>query len=379
LAVVAVLIVYPYVVYPGFLALVSRIKTRHEQETQAADSSYSATVDFVICVYNGEAHIEKKLRNVVGLRGFRPEYRVLVLSDCSTDRTDEIVNAFPHPSVRLIRMPSRVGKTSAENHGLRHTAAEILVFTDASTLFEDEALMRIIERFSDPKVGCVSTEDIVVSEKDGVSPMQEGAYVKYEMFVRRLESRLGILAGASGSGYACRRQLAIEIPVHLTRDLFVPLHGHELGFRTVTEPRAKCQIVAQQNAQKELGRKIRTFTGGIDTLLCLKHLMNPMKHGWFAMSVLSHKLVRWLGPLFLVVLLALSVVASFWGPWMWWLVTLQLGTYAYCGFRFYRGRPGPIGMMEIVYFFLVTNVAAGIAWINHFKRKTFVTWEPTSR
>jgi len=320
------------------------------------------------------------LNNIINLDGYQDELAIIVVSDCSTDNTDNIVTKFPHNSIKLIRTPDRFGKTKAENYALKYIDADIIIFSDVTTLFKNDIIKNVLPHFQNRAIGCVSTSDVIVPIHGEITDNQEGLYVKYEMFLRKLESNLGILTGASGSGYACRKELAIEIPTHLTRDLHIPLYGRQKKLYSISDSRAKCYIIEQKDIRLELNRKIRTFAGGIDTLLYMKKLLNPVKYGIFSWSLISHKLLRWMGGLFLLLLFPVSIILTFKHSMFGLiLLTLQVVAYLYCYWRIFYGDFISNKYLNILFFFLLSNAAAAIAMMNCFMGKKYITWEPTKR
>lgn len=371
-------VIYPYLIYPLVLVTIRTVRGRRSL-AEIKSGVAPSNVTFIISVYNGEHHIGSKLSNLVHLRGFDETCRVIVVSDSSADSTDEIVQSFPHPSVRLLRATERRGKAEAENLALRHTDSDIIVFTDAATLLDVGALEAMLTHFGDARVGCVSTEDRIMTENTGSQTSEEGIYVKYEMLLRHLESGLGVLAGASGSAYACRRSIALELPSHLTRDFHVPLEARKRGLLTLSEPRALCAISTQRSLGAEYARKVRTFTGGIDTLMYMKDLLNPFRYGLFSVALISHKLIRWLGPLFLACVFLLTGLRAPSSVDMAVLFISQVGVYGYCVLRAYARWGSGGRFADLLYFFVITNCAAVVAWYNHFRGRRFAVWQPTIR
>lgn len=371
-----IMILYPYLIYPVILLAISHLKNGKKKDSSML--IHSLKVTFLISVHNAENYIKAKLENILELDGFHRFYEIIVVSDLSTDRTDEIVLDMGHPSVRLIRSPSRIGKTNAENYALSYVTGDIIIFTDASTPFQKDSLVQLLKHFSNPKVGCVSTEDVILTQNQSAS--EEGLYVKFEMWLRRMESELGILGGVSGSGYACRRELAINIPGHLTRDLHVPLFAREKGMLSLSEPCAKCYVLTQEDVVKEFQRKVRTFTGGIATMFYMLHVLNPLKYGGLAVSFINHKLIRWLGPFFLLLLFCTTAMLSLHSIFFAIFFYLQMVMYIYTFARFAGfiklNKKSPLNML---FFFILTNIAACLSWLNYFFGKKFVVWEPTKR
>ena len=375
-----VLILYPYLIYPIILKLLNVFRHGDFGVGTQLESAPALGVSFLICVYNGESLIEKKINNILSLDNYQDSYNIYIISDCSTDKTDEIVKNYPHPSVRLIRCPERYGKTRAENYALSHVSSDILIFSDTSTLFNSDLLIHVLPHFKNPKIGCVSTCDRIVCASQGTSmtTSREGLYVKYEMLLRKLETRLGVLTGASGSCFACRKQLAIDIPSHLTRDLHVPLYCYQHNMIAVSEDKAVCQVPTKNDLRSEISRKIRTFTNGIDTLLYMKQLLNPFKYGLFAFCLLSHKYIRWLGGVLMGFLYGLSLI-NIDNSSIAIFFTLQTLLYVYCILRYFGRISVSCSLCDAVYFFVLVNFSAIVAWYNHFCGNSYAFWEPTQR
>jgi glycosyltransferase involved in cell wall biosynthesis len=375
-----ILIIYPYVIYPAILAIMPVRKASIRDRPYDGRLMQNLSVTFLVCVYNGETYIEKKIQNILSLNGFQDNYTVFIVSDCSTDRTDEIVNKCANTSVRLIRCPERYGKTKAENYALQQVSSDIIIFTDASTLFDQNMMIHMLPHYADANVGCVSTCDSVICsstlQKRGAT--HEGLYIRYEMLLRKLETKLGVLTGASGSGFSCRRSLAIQIPVHFTRDLHVPLYARELGFKSISEDNAKCLVFTKNEITNEVGRKIRTITNGIDTLFAMKHLLNPFKYGMFAFSLISHKLLRWSSGLLLAFLYLLCLFKSD-HLIIGFIFICQTIMYIYCFLRYKGYKVLRCRICNAIYYFIVTNMCSLIAWYNHFRGNTYSVWEPTKR
>ena len=220
-----------------------------------------------------------------------------MVSDASTDRTDEIVRGYADRGVELLRMPERHGKTAAENAAREHLRGDIVVNTDASVRIAPGALKPLIARFADPEVGVASGRDVSVAQMDRDLNVGESGYVGYEMWVRDLETRVGSIVGASGCFYAIRRPLHMTLfPAALSRDFACALIAREAGFRAVSVNEAVCYVPRIQSLRREYRRKVRTLTRGLETLWYKRSLMNPLRYGLFAWMLLSHKLIRWLAP-----------------------------------------------------------------------------------
>jgi hypothetical protein len=248
--------------------------------------------------------------------------------------------------------------------------------TDAATMLEPDALRRLTGNFADPSIGAVSSEDVIVDAAG--KPTAEGIYVKYEMTVRRLESRFHSLVGLSGSCFAIRKSLCGYWPATLASDFMAALHAARGGYRAIADPSARGRFRAVASSQAESRRKTRTFLRGITVLVANLDLLNPLRHGRFAFQLASHKLLRFAAPLLLLTALVTSGVA--WGdPLLWPLFWLQLGFYV---LGFASGRLAFLherSLPRIAHFFTMVQWAMLLAWGKWALGQQQVTWEPSKR
>jgi len=307
--------------------------------------------------------------------------QVLVVSDASTDGTDDIARSFAARGVELVRLPQRAGKTAAENAARAHLRGELVVQTDASVRIGRGALKALVAAFSDPAVGVASGRDLSVAGAVGDNAGESG-YVSYEMWVRDMETRGGGIVGASGCFYASRRALHMQtVPETLSRDFAAPLIAREHGFRSVSVPDAVCYVPRTTSLQQEYRRKIRTMTRGLQTLFYKRHLLNPIRYGRFGFMLLSHKLIRWLVPWAAVVAVAGLGVAALGRAW-WGVLGLSatgaVVAAAIVAWRWPEARPLPRVLRVPAY--LVWGVVAGLqAWGNALRGEVQPVWDPTRR
>ncbi|RKX26510.1 MAG: glycosyltransferase family 2 protein, partial [Candidatus Zixiibacteriota bacterium] len=227
-------------------------------------------VSLVITAYNEEARIQNKLENTLELDYPKDKLEVIVVSDASTDRTDEIVKTFADRGIKLLVMPKRHGKHHGQGRGIQHASSELVVLSDATTFLAPDAIRKIIANFADPAVGCVSGQDRIDSG-EGES-QGEGAYVRYEMMLRELESRVGSLVGVSGSFFAIRKSLCNEWINNMSSDFYMPILTKRRGFRTVSEPLAIGTYKVLHDNRKEFTRKVRTVVHGLEVLFWFKSI-----------------------------------------------------------------------------------------------------------
>ena len=371
------LIIYAYAGYPLILLVVVRFR-----DFSLKREDICPTVSVIIAVYNGEKVIRGKLENTLSMNYPKEKLQVIVASDCSTDKTQEIIMKYRHRGVNLLVLPERQGKTTAENRAIKEALGEILVFTDASTLLEKDAIREMIKNFADPRVGCVSGEDKSVNQYNPRLIVSEGVYVRYEMFLRRLESLTHSLVGASGCLYATRRELCIELPAHITRDFFTPLHAREKGFFTISEPGAIAYVKAIESQPVEFGRKIRTITGGLSVLFYKKALLNPIKYGLYAVILIHHKLLRWLVPFFLLTGLLTNLLLLGTTKLFFWFFIMQMMLYLFALIGLIQSQTGRLyRIFSVPLYFLMINIATLVSWWKLITNqdKAFATWNPTKR
>jgi cellulose synthase/poly-beta-1,6-N-acetylglucosamine synthase-like glycosyltransferase len=337
------------------------------------EGNFTPLISILVPVHNEQHIIAAKIENLLCLRYPRENLETIVVSDGSRDHTAEIVRTFFERGIRFFELIERTGKAGALNLGLRHASGEIIVFTDASIMLEPESLLELVKAFQDPQIGCVSGEDCIKGRSG------EGLYGRYELFLRNLESRIGSLVAASGCFYAQRRELISEFKPGMAPDFFSVLETVAKGRRAVSCPTAKGFMGAVKTAGGEFQRKSRTLLRGITTLMAFKHLLNPLKHGFFAWSLWSHKVLRWLcGGLLLVVFIANLVLVQ--SPFYLALFLLQAGFYllALIGLlasENFKNSP----LIKIPLFFCVTNFSTVLAWFNYFTGERQEIWEPSKR
>jgi cellulose synthase/poly-beta-1,6-N-acetylglucosamine synthase-like glycosyltransferase len=252
------------------------------------------SVSMIVPVHNEAVRIRQKIANTAALAYPPDRLQILFVSDGSTDETVELIRASATPAMHVIALPRRAGKAAALNAGLGHATHEIVVFSDAAIVLEPQALMTIVRGFADPAIGCVSGEDRI-PDSGG-----EGLYGRYELFLRRLESGVHSIVGASGSFYAQRRSICAPFLEGLAPDFLSVLRTVERGYRAVSDPDAVGSMTAVKDVKHEFERKVRTVLRGITTLFAHPRLLNPFRYGHFAFALWSHKVMRWIAPVFLL-------------------------------------------------------------------------------
>ncbi len=370
----AISVLYTYLGYPLLLLVLRHFRDR---SVQKADITPSVTM--IIPVYNEGAIIRDKIENVLSLKYPEDKLDVVVASDCSTDGTDEIVSEYGDRRVRLVRLEPRGGKTAAQNLGLTAASGEITIFSDAATMMAENAVATIVRAFNDPSVGCVTSEDRHVDQHGEGG---ESLYVKYDGMIRNLESRVNTLVGASGSFFAVRKELAIELRHDLIRDFFTPLYTRKMGFRAVVDLEAAGYMKNVASVKGEFARKVRTVHTGLVTFFYLKELLNPIKYGFFSFQLISHKLCRWVMPVLLLVVLATSFLLVRQGVLYKVTTAASVVFFALAGWAFYLRSAGREAIPKVaaacLYFFFA-NLSILVAWWDYVRGSRIRTWEPSKR
>lgn len=365
------LVFYAYLGYPLLLSAIALFVRR---PAAISETEYWPTATLILPVYNEARVIDAKLKNLDSLHYPRDRLRVLIVSDGSTDQTQQQVQAYRGDlQIQFLVQERRQGKAAALNLGLRHTTSELVIFSDASIMLDADALRHIVRPFQDARIGCVSGEDLIPGGGG------EGLYGRYELFLRNLESRVSSIAGASGSFYAMRTALCTPFLPGLAPDFLSVLVTVEKGYRAISESRAHGTMSSTKSTRGEFTRKVRTLIRGMTALWYARGLLNPFRSGWFALVLWSHKLARWGVPFFLVV----ALLANVWlldQPFYLFTGMVQLGFYLLAILALFEigwVRASLFG--KIAMYFTVVNSAILIAWIQFLAGTRLEIWEPTKR
>jgi glycosyltransferase involved in cell wall biosynthesis len=361
------LIVYAYAGYPFALFALSRFRDR-----RVVKRALTPRVSFIIAAHNEEQRIRDKIVNTLAQDYPSELLEIIVASDCSTDRTDEIVGEFAE-RVRLVRAPERRGKEAAQQLAVLAAGGDILIFSDSATALAPQGVSSIVENFSDPSVGCVSSIDLCIDERGRVSG--EGAYVRYEMFIRKLETRVGTLVGLSGSFFAARRIVCQRWSVDRQSDFNTLLNSIEVGLRGVLDPDSVGYYRTISNPSREFGRKVRTVVRGIAVLAPNLRYLNPFRFGLFAWELASHKICRWLVPFAMLGALVTNLLLASRSPFYQVTLFLQAGFYlaALVGLR------TDARILRLPSFLCVANFAVLMAWLRFARGERIALWSPSSR
>jgi cellulose synthase/poly-beta-1,6-N-acetylglucosamine synthase-like glycosyltransferase len=286
--------------YGGYLLLLLLLPNRHGHRNHLTDPirNCTASVTVVVTCKNEEEQITARIENLLQ-SDYPGRLEILIVSDGSADETATRVASFTDTRIRLLEVAGGRGKSAAQNNALAEVMTEIVVFTDADTRFDPSCLRYLTSPFADPKVGGVDGDLRFYSSNDGVISTSQGLYWKYEQAVRQLESNHGLLAVMSGPCMAVRKSALYPIDEDVGEDCVVPLDLILRGYKVVKEPRAVAWDRMRTDIRGEYRARVRmTLRNWLGTWR-RSVLLNPLKHPGYALSLWSHKLLRWISPLFL--------------------------------------------------------------------------------
>ena len=366
---------YSYLVYPVVLMFCQRAATPPPARADSAQALPHVTI--IVAARNEQARIADKLENTLAMEYPGGTFNILVASDCSEDATDSIVNGFATRGVSLVRSPERKGKEHAQGLAIKAATGSVLVFTDTATRLRPDAIRLLVEDFSDPTVGAVSSEDELVSPDGTVRG--EGAYVRYEMALRRLESRAAGLVGLSGSCFAVRKEVCARWRSDTPSDITAALLCAQTRLRAISDERVKGAYQDLKDESKEFQRKKRTIIRGMTAVWELREALNPFRYGMFSLQVWSHKILRWLVPVGLALALVCSAVLARDSGVYRGLLVLQLAGYAAAGLAYVSGGARRIMPLRIALYFLLANIATAAALWDFMRGVRIVTWNPSQR
>jgi cellulose synthase/poly-beta-1,6-N-acetylglucosamine synthase-like glycosyltransferase len=350
---------YVYAGYPALLAAgIFGRKRGSKKGARTKSESVGPLVSVIVAAHNEEAAIESKIQNVLASDYGRERIEILIGSDGSSDRTEEIVRRYQSAGVGLVSFPSQQGKSAIQNGLVALASGSILIFTDADCTFDSSAIRTIVEDFEDPKVGLVTAFPRYENEAETSVTRNEGLYLRYESWIRAEESQRGLLAMASGSLFALRRDLWKPLDRNLGDDFELPLRTVLAGRICIADSRVIATTQLSQSTAESMFRlKARIVGKDLRALLEYRSILNPLQLGAVALSLWSHKLLRWLVPCFLLAMFASNLFLVR-GPIYRATLAVQAAFYllAFAG-ALTAGRRGG-ALLSLPYSFCLVNLAA---------------------
>lgn len=365
-------LLYIYAGYPFLLLILNSILPKKEIIKQ----SIRPNVTLIVSCYNEESVIEEKIKNTRVLKYPADKLEIIVVSDASTDKTDNIVKRYSDKGIKLIRQEKRLGKTAGLNLAVLQSKGDIIVFSDANAMYEPDAIIRLVENFADKKVGYVVGQANYMNKTDPAS-RSENTYWRFEIFIKKLESNVHSVVGGDGAIYAIRKELYEPLQETDINDFVNPLQIIAKGYRGIFEPSAICQEETAGEFDKEFKRKTRIVNRSFSGLLRIKSVLNPFRTGLFSIQILSHKVLRWFAGIYTVIFFICSLYLAFSDVIFFQVVVIMEILLMSCAYLGYLSKEKvAFRVVYYAYYFVMVNVAALIGLFQSFRGTVQVTWEP---
>lgn len=368
----AAALLYTYAGYSLLLFAVSKLRPRPVRSAEISPS-----VSVIITAYNEERDLAVKLENTLALDYPRELLEIIVASDCSTDATDEIARSFAARGVKLVRQPVRLGKTAAQNAAVAHARGEIILFSDATSHYQPDVVRKLMPSFADETVGCVAGRLIYVDPSTSRVGHGARSYWNYETFLKKHESRACSLIGASGCLYAVRRTAYVPLANDACSDFIIATKMVEQGLRCIYEPQAICSEATNRRSNNELRMRVRVITQTLNDLWRHRWMLNPFRAGFYSVQLISHKILRYMVPFFLIVLFMTTAVLAVTSlPFRIALIG-QLLAYGGAVLSWIFERAGVRAcLLALPQYFLLANLASLIAFYKFLSGERYARWQP---
>ena len=369
------LISWTYVGYPLLLRLMLVFVSDDKQR-----ESIEPSCTMVIAAYNEEKSIAQKLENCLQLDYPRDRLQIIVASDCSDDGTHEIVREFSGQGVELLVLDTRGGKTAAQNKAVQKATGDIIIFTDASTEFSSDTIKSIVRPFADSKVGAVGAELEYVSDRQTHVGQGAGAYWRYERWVKKMESSVNSLIGVSGCLYAVRKGLYSPISPDMISDFVIASEVYKQQHVTVYSSGTVSREKTLEDAGQEFDMRVRVAIRSINALIRYARMLNPLKYGFFAVQLLSHKVLRYLVPELLLLLIPVhaAIVLSKSSPEFYSFLLIPHGAIYILAILGWVAQSFAVRIsgLHIPFYFMHVNLSALWALILYIGGERKTIWTP---
>lgn len=362
---------YPLIGYPLALCLIAALRPR-----VVARQEWDPQVTVLIPAYNEADCIAATIQNKLEQDYPAGKLQIIVVSDASSDGTDGIVKSYAPRGVELLRQARRQGKAAGLNEAVRHASGEILVFSDANSEFAPDAVRRLVENFADPQVGYV-TGQLQYTHAEEASGRGSSSYMRYENWLRGLETRVDSVIGVNGGVDAMRRKLYAAVPVDQITDFVLPLQVIAAGFRVVFDERARSREQANQEMGSEFRMRVRVALRALRGIVYARAALSFVQRPLPAFCILSHKILRYLGFVFLASALVLNVLLATRSDLFALLLLAQSMLYLLAVIGLARGLPRALQTLTALpTYFVMSNVAFAVAALRFARGDTLATWKP---
>jgi cellulose synthase/poly-beta-1,6-N-acetylglucosamine synthase-like glycosyltransferase len=374
-------VLYTYLGYGVVILILSKIKGRPQPLRFQADPELPR-ITMLIAAYNEEGFIDEKIKNTLALDYPADKLSIFIVTDGSADRTVE--RAQQYAAVQLFHDPERKGKIHAVNRVMKFVKTPVVIFSDANTYLNREAIKNLARHYQDEKVGGVAGEKrIFVKKEDNASGSGEGLYWKYESFLKRKDAEVYSVVGAAGELFSVRTFL-YEAPAEnmIIEDFYLSIKIAMKGYRFMYEPDAYALENAASSVAEEWKRKVRISAGGFQAITQLRALLNPLKYGLLSFQYISHRVLRWtLAPLFLPLIFISNVILAAEGLFIYQVILLlQVIFYLIAGLgRLFQDKKISIKGFFVPYYFSVMNLSVYAGFLRFVKGSQSILWEKAVR
>ncbi len=380
------IVFYAYAGYGIVLYTLVKLKRIVKGGTTFHNPDFEPDVTLFVAAYNEKDYVKIKVENSLALDYPEKKLKLVWVTDGSDDGTPELLKSYPR--IEVHHQPERAGKIGAMNRGMKLVNTPIVIFTDANTMLNPEAIRNIVRHYANPKVGGVAGEKrIAKKDKDAAAGAGEGIYWKYESALKRLDSELYSVVGAAGELFSVRTSLFHDVEKDtLLDDFILTMRITQQGYIVKYEPEANATETSSANVEEELKRKVRISAGGLQSVVRLKALLNIFKYKTLSWQYISHRVLRWtLGPLALPFIFILNLVIAmnyglfvpefytllFWGQVLFYIAALA-GWYL-------ENRKLKVKVLFVPYYFFIMNLSVYLGFRRFIKGRQSVNWERSKR
>lgn len=372
-------ILLPSIGYPILIGIFSNLKQFFAAKgvnSEIKSDSALPFVSYILCAYNEEAVLREKLENTLSLQYPSEKLDVLVLSDASSDQTDQIAREFSDRGIRLLRSEARIGKSANLSRFVPSATGSILVFTDANSIYQKDALQRLVAHFTDPKVGYVVGAQRYTSHNANSDHGSENKYWELELKIKEWESNISSVVGADGAIFAMRKELFEPLQPSDISDFLGPLKIVNQGYQGVFDPKAVCYEPPVSSMQRNFYRKVRIVTRSYQAVAKVPNVLLPWKTGWFAIQVWFHKVLRWLSPFFLIITVVGAAIDAMQGRLGGMIILGMFAAWILTASLYLVPQLRRISIVSTACYALVVSAAALVALVLVLTGRNINTWKP---
>jgi len=368
-------VIYPYSGYPSLLWVLSVIRNN-----PVTKKDITPFVSLIISAYNEEKVIAGKIENSLKLDYPEDLLEIAIISDGSTDLTDDIIFKYAKRDnrIRPFIVSVNKGKTNCLNDFVPFLKGDVILFTDANSLFDVDVIHNIVRPFADPMVGFVTGITRYFTISGGQRTESINVYSRFELFIKYLESKIGSCVGADGAIFAIRKKLFVPMNPHDINDLVIPMSIIKQGYRGIVEKNAFCREQATEETAGVFSRQVRITARTLRAIFNYRLLLNPFKYPIFSFEVFSHKLMKFTAPFWMILIFMANVYLAATGILFYqFVMALQIFFYLFAFIGFFKKKDGGIWrLFDLSFSYFMVNLAYAVGWFKYFSKETYTYWVP---